>query len=107
MVRTRHAKICIEGSVTSVTGVTDDEGKPETRVAREFLAFVPRRRRKKKNGERGEDDTRERAEKKGERISEISGDEVSGLTSYAGMTCHARRERFVSKLQHFLSLKYI
>ena len=29
------------------------------------------------------------------------------LTSCAGMTCHASREFFVSKLQYFLSSKYI
>ena len=29
------------------------------------------------------------------------------LPTSAGMTCHARRESFVPKLQHFLSFKYI
>ena len=34
-------------------------------------------------------------------------DHVRGLTSYAGMTCRARREFFVPKLQYFLNFKYI
>ena len=32
---------------------------------------------------------------------------VMVLTSCAGITCHARREFFVPKLQYFLSFKYI
>ena len=38
-------------------------------------------------------------------INEIN--EYNNLTSCAAMTCHARREFFVPKLQHFLSFKYI